>query len=204
MVKNFIAAIIVIALAGFGLYFEKFFFSNILSNNYGKLMETKAYPFELETVDSPSFPIKLSDFRGKDIYLFFGFSKCSGVCPVNLQTFYELSRRAKDLEKVSFLFISIDPIRDTKDQLRDFQKALGAPVMLLTSGKDNTHKVAKEYFSRLDYNIEKIKADESYQFQHTGHIYHINSKGLLKFIYPYQKINSKKIMKDNRKVFHEF
>src|SRR5690349_24037641 len=62
--------------------------------------------FTLESVDGP---VKLSEFRGKYVVLFFGFTNCPDVCPLTMaglrQAVIDLGEKAG---QVQVLFVSVD------------------------------------------------------------------------------------------------
>ena len=63
-------------------------------------------------------PVRLGDFQGKLVLLYFGYTYCPGICPTTLaevaQALHTLGPKAA--EKIQVLMISVDPERDTPDQ----------------------------------------------------------------------------------------
>src|SRR5437868_374659 len=61
------------------------------------------------------------DFRGKLMLIYFGYTYCPDVCPTELQTMSEavdeLGDKGGEVEPV---FVTIDPERDTPEQLRGY------------------------------------------------------------------------------------
>ena len=145
----------------------------------------------------------MADFKGKDLYLFFGFSKCQGVCPINLGKFIELSDSLKNRpDESAFLFISIDPVRDRKENLKQFLGSIGTPKNFkgLLSGKDSTFLVARKFNASFEYDEKKAAKDNNYQIQHAGYIYYIDSQGMLKLVYPQKNPEVKLMLKDLEKI----
>src|SRR5687767_4516755 len=74
--------------------------------------------FTLESVDGP---VKLSDFRGKYVVLFFGFTNCPDICPLTMaglrQAVTDLGDRAG---QVQVLFVSVDHRRDTPETVAGY------------------------------------------------------------------------------------
>src|SRR6266705_3319982 len=70
---------------------------------------------DFQLTDHNGHPRSLSDFRGKVVAVFFGFTHCPDVCPTTLA---ELAQTVKRLgargDEVQILFITVDPARDTK------------------------------------------------------------------------------------------
>ena len=104
-------------------------------------LQPRAVP-EFHLTQSNGQPLRLDDWRGHWNVVYFGYSNCPDVCPTTLATFKQVW---KDLgkpdlgkpgltDRVRFDFISVDPQRDTPDQLgkyvgffsRDFIAATGS------------------------------------------------------------------------------
>ena len=73
------------------------------------------------------------DFRGKNIFVFFGFTNCPDVCPLTLNN---ISRAmvllGADANKIQPLFISVDPLRDTPNVLREYLEHFDHRIIGLT------------------------------------------------------------------------
>jgi protein SCO1/2 len=71
------------------------------------------------TLKQDDQPVKLSDFRGKLIVMYFGYASCPDVCPTTLAIIASALRELtpKELEKVQPIFISVDPQRDQGENL---------------------------------------------------------------------------------------
>jgi cytochrome oxidase Cu insertion factor (SCO1/SenC/PrrC family) len=59
-------------------------------------------------------PRKLSDFSGKVVALFFGYTHCPDVCPTTMLEYATVMKKlGADADKVQVLFVTVDPERDT-------------------------------------------------------------------------------------------
>jgi protein SCO1 len=77
------------------------------------LPEPRALP-AFALVDQARHPFGRARFEGRWSLLFTGFTHCPDVCPTTLALMSELSRRvARD--DLQFVFLSVDPERDTPD-----------------------------------------------------------------------------------------
>jgi protein SCO1/2 len=78
-------------------------------------------PFSLSTQDGR--PFDLESLRGKWSFVYFGYTYCPDVCPTTLA---ELARARKLLEEAGadaatqYVFVSIDPQRDTPQRLAQY------------------------------------------------------------------------------------
>ena len=62
-----------------------------------------------------------ADFHGRFLLVFFGYTYCPDVCPTSLSTITDaLDRLGADGDKVTPVFVSVDPERDTPEYLRDY------------------------------------------------------------------------------------
>lgn len=118
----------------------------------------------------------LADFKGKAVLVFFGFMNCPDVCPT---TMAEMAGVMKDLgpqaDKVQVLFITVDPERDTPDQLAKYVPAFDPRFLGLSGDKDAIQKVAKEF--RVFYQKSPGKEPGSYSMDHTAGSYVFDPQG---------------------------
>jgi protein SCO1 len=64
--------------------------------------------------DGSGEPFRLSDQRGKLVLIFFGYTACPDFCPAALGEMKQIHQRlGKDADNVRFVFITVDPDRDT-------------------------------------------------------------------------------------------
>ncbi len=129
----------------------------------------------------------LSEFRGKAVFMFFGYTHCPDVCPAALQT---LARTLKLLDeeerkKVQVLFISVDPERDTPEVSQKYAEFFYPTFLGLTGTQEELRKVAKDYMAF--YSKVEGKSEGGYLVDHTAYIYLIAPDGTLKLIYPSTK-----------------
>ena len=75
-------------------------------------------------LDSASGPLKLSDFRGKGVVVYFGYTSCPDICPTTLQTMGTAFRHLSEAEqaRLALVFVSVDPERDELERLQDYAR----------------------------------------------------------------------------------
>jgi protein SCO1/2 len=87
-----------------------------------------------------------ADFRGQYMLVFFGFTNCPDICPIELQTMSDaLDLLGADAAKVTPIFITVDPARDTPDLLRDYVANFHPRLVALTGSAETIGTVAKSY-----------------------------------------------------------
>jgi protein SCO1/2 len=66
----------------------------------------------------------LASLKGKWSFLFFGFTHCPDICPTTLAVLARardnIARNTAGAENIQFVFISVDPNRDTASKLRQY------------------------------------------------------------------------------------
>lgn len=125
-------------------------------------------PFTL--TDQKGRTVRDSDFAGKYRIVYFGYSFCPDICPVDLQ---KLMRGLSLFEKaapergakVQPLFITIDPARDTPAALGPFVARYHPRLLGLTGTPEQIAAVAKEYV--VVYNKVEGSAPDRYLMAHT-------------------------------------
>src|ERR1700758_2703740 len=102
-------------LLGISLFLYKF---NRKVDYHGYLLsEEKAPDFTL--INQYGTDTSLSQFRGKVVLLYFGYTNCPDACPMTLSALKEsMERLRKSQNRVQVLFITIDPERDTAQKLK--------------------------------------------------------------------------------------
>ena len=91
-------------------------------------------------------PVKASDFNGKVVIMFFGFTNCPDICPPTMAKLAQLMQHlGEDSKKVQVLFITVDPEHDTPAQLAKFVPAFSPSFIGLTGTDKEIAAVAQEY-----------------------------------------------------------
>ena len=109
---------------------------------------TMGGPFTLQ--GSNGRPVSDRDFAGKYRIVYFGFTFCPDVCPVDLQVVgaglrqFEQSDPAR-AARVQPIFITVDPRRDTPDVLRQYVAAFHPRLIGLTGSEADIARVARAY-----------------------------------------------------------
>jgi protein SCO1/2 len=119
----------------------------------------------------------LADFRGKPLMIFFGFVHCPVVCPMALMHAAEVRRAlGKEGEKIQVVFITLDPERDTPEDLRSYTSTFDPSFIGLYADLAGTEKVAKDF--RVFF--QKVPAGSSYAIDHTAFTYVYDALGRLR------------------------
>ncbi len=114
------------------------------------------------------------DLGGHPSLMFFGFTYCPDVCPTTLTDISgwldTLGDEAKDL---AVYFVSVDPARDTPEQLRDYLASFDGRIMGLVGTPAETARIADAW--RVVY--KKVPQGDSYVIDHTATVFMIDKTG---------------------------
>lgn len=95
-------------------------------------------------------PVRDSDFSGKYRLVYFGYTFCPDVCPVDVQKLMQglkafEKQDAARAAKIQPLFVTVDPERDTPAALASFTNAFHPRLIGLTGSPAAIAEVAKAY-----------------------------------------------------------
>ncbi|MCW5646250.1 MAG: SCO family protein [Sphingopyxis sp.] len=125
-------------------------------------------PFTL--TDQNGNTVRDTDFAGQYRLIYFGYSFCPDICPVDLQ---KLMRGLAQFEKadpargakIAPLFITVDPARDTPEALKPFVARYHPRLLGLTGTPDQIAAVAKAYV--VTYHKVDGSAPDRYLMAHS-------------------------------------
>ncbi len=111
-----------------------------------------------------------ADFAGRYRLVYFGFTYCPDVCPVDLQLIGQGLRQleASDPEvaaRVQPIFISVDPERDTPAVLKEYVAAFHPRLIGLTGTPEEIAAVAKSH--GVYYMKEQAEGASDYLVNHS-------------------------------------
>jgi protein SCO1/2 len=133
-------------------------------------------PFKLKQDDLT--PFDLDDLKGKWSFVFFGYTHCPDVCPTTLtemaQAHEILANTPGILRNTQFVFVSIDPERDTPEMLADYVAYFNPDFVGATGTPTELKKLTKQ----LDIKFNKGDITESgYAMNHSSAALLIDPQG---------------------------
>lgn len=121
----------------------------------------------------------LSDFKGKVVVMFFGYTQCPDVCPT---TMVELANVMKELgpqaDQVQVLFVTLDPERDTPQILAQYVPNFDKRFLGLVGDLSATQKIAKDF--KIFYEKVPGKTPGSYSLDHSAGSYVFDKQGKIR------------------------
>lgn len=167
-----------LGLAACGAGEPRFRSTDITGANYGK---------SLELSDTSGRPRSLSDFKGKVVVLFFGFTQCPDVCPTTLgQVSAAIKKLGTDATRVQVVFVTLDPERDSPALLAQYLAAFGPEFIGLRGNLDATRAAAREF--KVFFEKRAGSSPERYSIDHSSQTYVIDAKGRLRLFVRHERL----------------
>ncbi len=136
-------------------------------------------PFALTGQDGKT--VRDTDFRGRYMLIYFGYTMCPDVCPTELAVMAEaLAKLGPVARRVVPIFITIDPERDTPALLKSYLKVFGPGFVGLTGTQAEIRTAADAYQVRFKtYPLE----GGGYGMDHSSVIYLMGPDGRFVSVY---------------------
>lgn len=120
------------------------------------------------TLDSADGPVSLAGLRGKVVLVYFGYASCPDVCPTSLALIATALKTLApaEREQVRVLFVSVDPLRDKPDMLKNYAGAFHPNIL----GVTGQHKVIGDMALRYGafYRFTPVSSADGYVVDHTS------------------------------------
>ncbi len=139
-----------------------------------------ASDFVLDSSQGGQF--QLTDHRGKFVMIFFGYTFCPDVCPATLFEMKQVKQGLKEkADWVEFVFITVDPERDTAEQLGRYLTSFDDSFYGLSASEERLSQVWNDY--GVYREIQESNSAIGYLVDHTSRLYLINPDGELMMTY---------------------
>jgi len=153
-----------------------------------------AKPFVL--IDHRGHSFTNNRFIGKWSLVFFGYTHCPDVCPLSLAVLKDVHRLVREggvsQQRLQYIFVSVDPDRDTPAQLADYVKYFGGFLLGVTGKTDEIEKLVIACGAHYEFNDPDEKGD--YTISHTASIALVDPQGTLAGVFP-EPLEAKSISK---------
>ena len=122
--------------------------------------------------------VRSEDMLGKYQLIYFGYTSCPDICPLSLTTMnLALKKLGDKADLLQPYFISVDPERDTVDQVRQYVEFFHPRLIGLTGSKAMIDKVVKQYHVQYEKVIDDPSKPDEYQMDHTASVFMIAPDG---------------------------
>ena len=124
-------------------------------------------------------PRSLTDFSGKVLVVFFGFTHCPDVCPTTMVKLAQVMKSlGADANRVQVLLVTLDPERDSADLLAQYTAGFDPRFSGLSGSPAEIAEAAREF--RVIYQKQPGATPDSYSVDHTTGTYVFDPRGRLR------------------------
>ena len=141
-------------------------------------------PFEL--VDHHGTTRSDTDFRGRFMLVYFGYTYCPDICPTDLYLMHQaLEQIGAEAAKIQPLFISVDPDRDRPALLKEYVANFHPYLIGLTGSEAQVRAAAKAY------RVHRVKVpqpdvgEDDYLVNHSSLTYLMGPDGTFLSLIPH-------------------
>jgi cytochrome oxidase Cu insertion factor (SCO1/SenC/PrrC family) len=146
----------------------------------GIVAENFGGPFTL--TDYAGHTVTDKDFSGRYRLIYFGFTYCPAICPTELAKISQTMKLlGDDADKITPMFITIDPERDTPDVVAKYVTMFDPRFVGLTGTPEQIKQVAGEY--KIYFAKVEDPALTDYTMDHSSFIYFMDPDDNLLAIY---------------------
>jgi protein SCO1/2 len=118
-----------------------------------------------------------SDFHGKWMLIYFGYTHCPDICPTTLADLGQVLNKLGPLAaQVQAIYISIDPERDTPEIMGSYAKQFDPRILGLSGSAADIATAAKQYRVFYAKRADKEPAGK-YVMEHSAFVYVVNPHG---------------------------
>ena len=152
------------------------------------------YASGFDLTDFNGRPRTLADFKGKVVVMYFGYTQCPDICPASMQVVAQamddLGDKARD---VQFLFVTVDPQRDTPQILKAYVTHFNPSFLALTGTPQQIDETAKAF--KVYYKKVPGKTPGSYTMDHTAGFYVFDQQGNIR-LFEREGVSAKDLAQD--------
>lgn len=151
----------------------------MMPRNASGLVEDPSIPIGGEFVMTSHTGERMTheNFLGSPTIFYFGFTFCPDICPTQLVEISDaLDQAGVTKDDIDFVFVTIDPERDTPQAMSDYVSAFHPDLVGLTGTEQQVADMAKAY--RIFYSrIDRPDLPEAYTMDHSTFTYVMGPNG---------------------------
>lgn len=130
--------------------------------------------------DSQGRMRQLAEFRGKVVWLFFGYAHCPDICPSTLAIMRQVRQQlGSDADKLQVILVSLDPERDTPTLLTQYVTSFHPSFIALRPRDVTELKQVTAHFKIYAEQTPDAQA-KSYTIDHSSGSYLFDTQGRIR------------------------
>jgi len=126
-------------------------------------------------IDEDGKAITHRDMLGRPYLVFFGFTHCPDVCPTTAMEISQVFEALGKNAKVSALFVTVDPERDTAPILKDYLSSFDDRIVGVTGPRESVDAAMKSF--RVYARKTPGASPGEYSMDHSALVYLMDKQG---------------------------
>ncbi|MES2635755.1 MAG: SCO family protein [Pseudomonadota bacterium] len=142
------------------------------------------FPKPLALTDHNGKKRTMSDFKGKVVTLFFGYTHCPDVCPTTMVDLKQTMKLLGDkADEVQVIFVTVDPDRDTQEVLAQFVPSFDSRFIGLWGSLQETAETLGNF--KIYYSKVPTQTKGDYTIDHSAGMYVFDKEGKIRLYLDY-------------------
>jgi len=137
---------------------------------------------DFELLDHHGAKRQMSDYQGKVVVLFFGYTHCPDVCPTAMADMAKMMKLlGSDANQVQVLFVTLDPERDNQQVLAKYVPSFDERFVGLYGNAQQTAEVAKRY--KVFFEKKDVAGKSGYTIDHSAGAFVFDKAGKVRIYF---------------------
>jgi protein SCO1 len=151
---------------------------------HGLLLESPKPAADFTLVRAGGKEVKLSDYRGKLVVLYYGYTFCPDVCPTTLAEITKaVQKLGKKSEDVQVVMVTVDPERDTPERMAEYMAFFNPSFVGLSGTPDQIAEAATPF--GIYYQKHEGTPASGYLVDHTATVNVLDREGRMRLVWPF-------------------
>ena len=113
---------------------------------HGTALETPVPVADVSLLAANGEEVRLGDYRGKHVLVFFGYTNCPDVCPLTMARLGTIYRGLDEPDDLEVVMITVDPERDTPRVIDDYASGFHPDFQGLGGSQEAVDAAAEHFF----------------------------------------------------------
>jgi protein SCO1/2 len=168
--KTGLALLFIVAISGAGVLLHQTAKSGVIPDELRELLIQQPVTVpDFKLTDQQKQPFNVQRLKGAWTFIFFGYTHCPDVCPTTLTELDDAAGALKDLQtaqrKIQYVFVSVDPERDTPELLADYINYFDAKFIAATGPVQDLKQLTEPLGIKFE---REVRAGTEYQVGHSS------------------------------------
>jgi protein SCO1 len=159
--------------------------ATLLPDQAMRLLSEPKPLIDFALTDDRNRPFDLASLKGKWSFLFFGYTHCPDVCPTTLATLARahdsIAKSTGGARNIQFVFVSVDPNRDTAGRLRKYVDYFDTSFVGATGNDVQIANLAGQLGAA--YQVAATPGLEDYPVYHTTALYLVDPQARYRAVF---------------------